>query len=78
MANPIDHADIVSPDDTSMLRQLADPTTNARTFGVLRAMARKLIELDGPNKNLQAIVDGKGDLEVFSIMARRLLAHRSL
>jgi hypothetical protein len=68
--------DIITDDDTHLLRQVANAPTDARAFHVLRAMARKLIKLDGPNPKLQAIADGKGDLEVFSCMARRLLAHR--
>lgn len=68
--------DIITQDDTSLLRQIANAATDDRTFYVLRAMARKLIKLDGPNPKLQAIADGKGDLEIFSCMARRLLAHR--
>lgn len=70
--------DIVSSDDTNLLRQIANvaTATDDRAFYVLRAMARKLIKLDGPNPKLQAIADGKGGLEIFSCMARRLLAHR--
>jgi hypothetical protein len=71
--------DIITDDDTHLLRQIANAATDAadeRAFYVLRRMARKLIKLDGPNPKLQAIADGKGDLEVFSCMARRLLAHR--
>ncbi len=70
--------DIITDDDTRMLQQLANPASNERTFGVLREMARKRIKLEDPNSKLTEIANGLGALEVFSCMARRLLAHRGV